>query len=96
MAEDDGFFSGHVVDAVLKFFAGADGAGGETEDFFAQPASISVVGNDESEAGEQGDEEGFHGYDARWRAGKLGGLGEKCNARGRMGIFSKNSVVNRC
>ena len=60
MAEDDGFFSGHIVDAVLKFFAGAHGAGGEAEDLFAEPPSISMVGDDEPEAGEQGDEEGFH------------------------------------
>ena len=86
MAEDDGLFSGHVVDAILKFFAGTHGAGGETEDFFAQPASISMVGNDEPEAGEQGDEQGFHCYDARRRGRKLGDFAKKSNARG-VGAF---------
>jgi hypothetical protein len=86
MAEDDGFFGGHIVDAVLEFFAGTDGAGGESEDFFAKPPSISMVGDDEPEAGEQGDEQGFHCVYARWRGGKLGEFAEKSNARG-VGTF---------
>ena len=35
---------------------------------------------------EQGDEQGFHGYDARWRAGKLVGFAGKSNARGVFGF----------
>ena len=65
MAEDDRLGSGHVVDTVLEFFAGAHSAGGEPEYFFSEPPAISVVGDDESEAGEQGDEQSFHGYNAR-------------------------------
>ena len=62
MAEDDRFGSRHVVDPVLEFFAGTAGIGGKAEDFAAQPATEGVVGDNESDSGQQGDEQRLHAF----------------------------------
>jgi len=55
VAEDNGFAGGHVIYTVLEAFAGANGIGGESKDFTAQPAAVSVVGHDEPDSGQQRD-----------------------------------------
>ena len=61
MTEDDRLAGGHIVDAILQPFAGADRVGREPEDFATQPTTVGVVGDDKSDSGQERDEQSFHG-----------------------------------
>ena len=53
MTKDHRLARRHVVHTILETFTGADGVGGEAKDFAAQPTAVRVVGDDESDTGEQ-------------------------------------------
>ena len=53
MTEDHRLARRHVVHTILEPFTGADGVGGEPKNLATQPTAVRVVGNDESDTGEQ-------------------------------------------
>ena len=60
MSEDDASPCRHVVDIILEALRGAGPSCSEVEDSIAQPSPVGVVGDDESETGEDGDQECVH------------------------------------
>ena len=93
--EDDRLAGGHIVDAVLQPFTGANRIGRKPEDLATQPTAVGVVGDDEANSGQQGNQECFHDN----RGGTLPKKGSQSNATWRRIELTKKfekTVVNRC
>ncbi len=61
MSEDDRLASRHIIHIIAKLVAGNEGVLVEPEHPPSQPAAIGVIGDNESDKGEDGNEHRIHG-----------------------------------